>query len=57
MTVVFQYKIVTVIHFAALKAVGESVKKPLAYYRNNVGGTIALLDVSLLQRTVLTRRS
>lgn len=30
-------------HFAALKAVGESVKKPLVYYDNNVGGTIALL--------------
>lgn len=33
------------IHFAALKAVGESVEKPLTYYDNNVGGTIALLDV------------
>jgi len=32
-----------VIHFAGLKAVGESVEKPLAYYGNNVGGTIALL--------------
>jgi UDP-glucose 4-epimerase len=32
-----------VIHFAALKAVGESVAKPLAYYENNVGGTLALL--------------
>jgi len=32
-----------VIHFAALKAVGESVAKPLAYYDNNVGGTLALL--------------
>jgi UDP-glucose 4-epimerase len=32
-----------VIHFAALKAVGESVEKPLAYYDNNVGGTLALL--------------
>lgn len=31
------------IHFAALKAVGESVSEPLAYYDNNVGGTIALL--------------
>lgn len=34
-----------VIHFAAYKAVGESVAKPLAYYHNNVGGTIALLEV------------
>ena len=32
-----------VIHFAALKAAGESVYKPLAYYRNNVGGTLALV--------------
>lgn len=31
-----------VIHFAALKAVGESVREPLAYYDNNVTGTIAL---------------
>ena len=34
-----------VIHFAALKAVGESVEKPLAYYHNNVSGTVALLEV------------
>jgi len=33
-----------VIHFAALKAVGESVEKPLMYYRNNVSGTISLLE-------------
>jgi UDP-glucose 4-epimerase len=32
-----------VIHFAALKAVGESVLRPLDYYDNNVGGTICLL--------------
>lgn len=32
------------IHFAALKAVGESVQKPLLYYENNVGGSIALLQ-------------
>ena len=32
-----------VIHFAGLKAVGESVEKPLRYYENNVGGTINLL--------------
>ena len=32
-----------VIHFAGLKAVGESVEKPLKYYDNNVGGTINLL--------------
>ena len=34
-----------VIHFAAFKAVGESVEKPLAYYRNNVAGTISLLEL------------
>jgi UDP-glucose 4-epimerase len=34
-----------VIHFAALKAVGESVQKPLKYYRNNITGMINLLDV------------
>ena len=32
-----------VIHFAGLKAVGESVEKPLEYYENNIGGTIKLL--------------
>lgn len=34
----------SVMHFAALAYVGESVDDPLRYYRNNVGGTIALLD-------------
>ena len=33
-----------VIHFAGLKAVGESVQEPLAYFDNNVGGTLALLQ-------------
>ena len=33
-----------VIHFAGFKAVGESVRKPLEYYRNNVGGTMALVE-------------
>ena len=37
--------IVGVIHFAASKAVGESVEKPLMYYRNNVGSLITLLEV------------
>ncbi len=35
----------SVIHFAALKAVGESVQKPLAYYRNNLDSTLSLLEV------------
>ncbi|GAA0800818.1 UDP-glucose 4-epimerase GalE [Psychrobacter piscatorii] len=34
-----------VIHFAGLKAVGESVAKPLLYYNNNISGTITLLEV------------
>lgn len=34
-----------VIHFAGLKAVGESVRKPLAYYRNNIDTTLTLLEV------------
>ena len=37
-------KVDAVIHFAALKAVGESVEKPLAYYRNNIAGTITLCE-------------
>ena len=35
----------TVIHFAGLKAVGESCEKPLLYYNNNVSGTITLCEV------------
>ncbi len=38
-------KIDSVIHFAGLKAVGESVHKPLEYFDNNVNGTLVLLDV------------
>lgn len=34
-----------VIHFAGLKAVGESVRKPIEYYTNNVAGTLTLVDV------------
>jgi len=37
-------KIDAVIHFAGLKAVGESVAKPLDYYQNNIGGTANLLE-------------
>ncbi len=40
-----QYSIDAVIHFAGLKAVGESNEIPLAYYQNNVTGTITLLQV------------
>lgn len=35
------------LHFAALKAVGESVENPLIYYQNNVGGAVTLLKVLL----------
>ena len=38
-----EYDFDACIHFAALKAVGESVKKPLLYYYNNITGTITLL--------------
>lgn len=39
-----KYKFEAVIHFAGLKAVGESVKVPLRYYQNNVTGTVNLCD-------------
>ncbi|KWK82696.1 UDP-glucose 4-epimerase GalE [Burkholderia ubonensis] len=39
------HPITGVIHFAALKAVGESVAKPLEYYRNNIGGLLTVLKV------------
>lgn len=38
-------KIDAVIHFAGLKAVGESCRKPIEYYDNNIGGTLKLCDV------------
>ncbi len=40
-----QEKIDAVIHFAGLKAVGESVQKPWEYYENNISGTLTLVDV------------
>ena len=39
----------SVVHFAGLKAVGESVEKPLLYYKNNVCGTLNLLEAMLLR--------
>jgi len=39
------HNIDSVIHFAGLKAVGESVEKPLEYYNNNIYGTLILLEV------------
>ena len=35
-----------VIHLAGYKSVGEAVKSPLKYYRNNIASTVALLDIS-----------
>lgn len=40
----FESGIDAVIHFAALKAVGESCEQPLAYFDNNIGGTITLMQ-------------
>lgn len=39
-----EQRIDAVIHFAALKAVGESTRLPLAYYENNLSGTLVLLQ-------------
>lgn len=39
------HKIDAVIHFAGYKAVGESVKKPLLYYRNNIDSTLTLCEI------------
>ncbi len=41
------HQIQGVIHFAAKKAVGESVEKPLSYYKNNVSGLITLLEAMM----------
>lgn len=40
-----QHSFMAVIHFAGLKAVGESIQKPLDYYRVNLTGTTQLLEV------------
>lgn len=44
-TIFKENKIDAVIHFAGYKAVGESVAKPLMYYRNNLDSTLSLLEV------------
>ena len=41
-----QHRFDFVIHFAGLKAVGESMKLPLTYYRNNLGATMNLIQVA-----------
>jgi UDP-glucose 4-epimerase len=43
-TILRQHKILAVMHFAALISVGESVQKPLLYYRNNTAGAMSLLE-------------
>ena len=40
-------KIEGVIHFAAFKAVGESMTEPLKYYRNNIGSLITVMEVMM----------
>jgi UDP-glucose 4-epimerase len=45
-----EHQIDAVIHFAGLKAVGESVQKPIEYYANNVHGTISLLEAMQLSQ-------
>ncbi len=42
-----QYRPAAVVHFAAFKAVGESVSQPLAYYRNNLGGLVNTCEAML----------
>ncbi len=44
------YQINAVMHFSALKAVGDSVKKPLDYYQNNLDGLFSLVEVMLNNR-------
>lgn len=49
LTEIFEaHKISSVIHFAAMKAVGESMQFPLLYYKNNLIGMINLLEVTAL---------
>jgi UDP-glucose 4-epimerase len=41
------YNIHSIIHFAALKSVGESIQQPLLYYQNNITGTLNLLETAI----------
>ena len=43
-TVIRQHGVTAVMHFAALLSVGDSMRDPAGYYRQNVGGTLSLLD-------------
>lgn len=49
-TVFSRYAVDAVIHFAGLKAVGESVAAPLSYYHNNITGALVLLEVMQAHR-------
>jgi len=50
-TILQENSIDAVIHFAALKAVGESVQKPLEYYKNNIDGLLSLLEAMNVTNT------
>ncbi len=52
--ILHDHAIDTVIHFAGLKAVGESVPKPLEYYDNNVNGTLKLAPCAPLASKTLS---
>jgi UDP-glucose 4-epimerase len=56
--VLIEHQIEAVIHFAGLKAVGESVAKPVEYYANNIQGTISLLQAmsSANIKKILTKK-
>lgn len=45
-----KHKVSAVIHFAAFKAVGESIKNPLSYYDNNLSGTVSLLKAMYIAK-------
>ena len=50
-----RYQVAGVIHFAGLKAVGESVAQPLRYYDNNIGSTLCLLQAMQAAGVTLMR--
>lgn len=47
-----RHKIFAVMHFAGLKAVGESCEQPLKYYQNNVYGSLILAEVMAWRKKV-----
>ena len=52
-----RHPVSAVVHFAGLKAVGESVAQPLRYYDNNVAGTVTLCEACLLYTSPSPRDS